>query len=392
MKKSIRIPVFLVVAMLAVTKGFSSDTIRLRIYASQKPEAVIFTSLTEGYSIDVFGHASVRLRVGEPVLIFSDSGRVGIKTRYQHGFTVDSVRFRAEEVEGVLPMFSLQIPGREPMKQTYGDGLACLSGHGMFLLLNETTIENYLPGVVRSEGGASRHPEFYKAQAVIARTFAWQNILKHANDGYNLCDDTHCQAYHGLVKDSAIEEAVKATAGIVLSGPDSVIVLAAFHSNCGGETASAGDVWMTSLPHLQSVIDPWCTTSRNAVWQKSVPVESWHSMLRRSGYTGSPEADGIDEFSQPSRKQYFEPVAGLRIPVTAIRSEFALRSSFFTLKRVADTIEISGRGYGHGVGLCQEGAMAMALQGKTYGEIIGFYYRNVLLLDVSEVKFPPPVK
>lgn len=98
------------------------------------------------------------------------------------------------------------------------------------------------------------------------------------------------------------------------------------------------------------------------------------------------------KFIQDTRKQYFVPEAGVSIPVALIRSEFGLRSAYFSLSASADSVRFEGRGYGHGVGLCQEGAMAMALEGYTCNEIIAFYFQDVILVKTEFVKFPPPVK
>jgi stage II sporulation protein D len=301
---------------------------------------------------------------------------------------VDSIRVRGT----TGARFSLSTIGASAQSRTYDDGLYCRNNHGIFLLLNETTIEKYLPGVVRTEGGPGRHSAFNKTQAVITRTFTYRNLEKHLSDGYNICDDVHCQAYHGVTDDTAIIEAVTATDNIVITDRDSVLIMAAYHSNCGGETASASEVWVTDLPYLKKIVDPYCLTSRNAVWRTSIPVEAWKEFLNKSGHTGDLNLPPPMTFSQQAtRKQHFEPVAGLRIPVVAIRNEFRLRSSFFTITPSGDSISISGRGYGHGVGLCQEGAIEMAKRGNTFKQIISFYYSNVMLLGIKDAKSPPQV-
>ena len=76
------------------------------------------------------------------------------------------------------------------------------------------------------------------------------------------------------------------------------------------------------------------------------------------------------------------------IPVTAVRGEFRLRSAFFSFSRNGERLLFSGRGYGHGVGLCQEGAMVMAAGGSTFQQIVTFYYRNIIIIDVEDAKMP----
>ena len=91
---------------------------------------------------------------------------------------------------------------------------------------------------------------------------------KHLSDRYNVCDNTHCQAFNGLSGDSVINRAAMETRGQVILDRDSILIISAFHSNCGGETSAPEDVWLTSQPYLKRVADPYCLTSRNASWEK----------------------------------------------------------------------------------------------------------------------------
>ena len=364
--------------------------VRIRLFAALKPEVVIFTPVSGLYVVEVLGMEPFVVNAGEQVLLFSVNGRVGVKSLKLPGVMADGVSLKPSAADA---RFSLSLPGDAGAPRTYGSTLTCLNDEGIFLLLNETTIEEYLPGVVRTEGGTGRPSEFYKAQAVLARTYAWLNLDRHISDGYHLCDDVHCQASYGLTDEKAIIDAVRATSGIVVTGSDLVMVQAAYHSNCGGQTASAADAWLTALPHLQSIADPYCTTSRNSTWRTTIPLTEWQAFLRRSGYSGPSDSPSALTFDQKSRRQYYEPGNGPRIAVTAIRNEFGWRSSFFSFSpSSSSTLAVNGRGYGHGVGLCQEGAMVMASRGNTWREIITFYYRNVLLTDISEAKFPVRIR
>jgi len=375
--------------------------ITIRLFSAARPDAVLFTPLSGSYSVNISGLDPFSLGPGEPLLLFSANGRVGVKSLHLPGVMAEGVRITpsltslpgAAERSEIRSRFSLAIPGDNAAPaRTYTGELLCSNDDGMFLLLNETGIEDYLPGVVRTEGGTGRPQEFCKAQAVLARTYAWLNLSRHMSDGYHLCDDVHCQATYGVTDEKVIVDAVRSTAGIVVTTPDSVLAQAAYHSNCGGETASAADVWLTALPHLQSITDPWCVTTRNSVWTDSIPLRAWSDFLRQNGYTGETGSPRSVTFIQKGRLPYFEPDNGTRIAVTAIRNEFHLRSSFFSLSQSGPSIVVRGRGYGHGVGLCQEGAMVMASRGHTWREIIAFYYRNVLLIDIGEAKFPVTVK
>jgi stage II sporulation protein D len=124
------------------------------------------------------------------------------------------------------------------------------------VLINTCDVEKYVAGVVKAEGGSGKNLEYFKSQAVIARTYMYKYIDKHLSDGYNLCDNTHCQAFNGSSADSILNEAAMETKGLVILDKDSTLIISAFSSNCGGETSSSEDVWLSSQPYLKKVIDP----------------------------------------------------------------------------------------------------------------------------------------
>lgn len=387
-KSAFRLAAALLIMLLTGLNNLNAKEISVRLFASTKPESAIFIAVSGQYTLELPGVSPIPLSLGDQLLIYRYGDRIAVKAGSIPAMVVDSLRIRGT----AGARFSLSTLGGAAQKRIYDDGLQCRNNHGIFLLLNETTIEKYLPGVVRTEGGVGRHSEFNKTQSVITRTFAYRNLEKHISDGYNMCDDVHCQAYHGITDDTAIVAAVRATENIVIADRDSVLIMAAFHSNCGGETASASEAWVSDLPYLKKIVDPYCLTSRNAVWSTAIPVASWKNFLSKSGYNGDLNSPLLLTFSQQAtRKQHFEPVTGLKIPVVAIRNEFGLRSAFFTLTASGDSLAINGRGYGHGVGLCQEGAIEMSKRGNTFNQIISFYYSNVMLMGIKDAKSPPVV-
>jgi stage II sporulation protein D len=135
-------------------------------------------------------------------------------------------------------------------------------------------------------------------------------------------------------------------------------------------------VWLASQTYLKKVKDPYCLTSRNARWNKSIGLEEWIAYLRRSGYSGDARNVSLLNFSQITRSTEYK-AGSFSIPLRQIRHDLDLRSTFFSVAVAGDSVIFKGRGYGHGVGLCQEGAMAMAAKGFNYRQIIGFYYTGV---------------
>ena len=144
--------------------------------------------------------------------------------------------------------------GNHLFSQYYSGDLQCFPDLGTLVLINISDIEKYISGVVRAEGGTGKNLEYFKTQAIIARTYMYKYFDKHTADRYNVCDNTHCQAFNGLSSDSLLNEAALETKGLVILDKDSTLIISAFHSNCGGETSSSEDVWLSGQPYLKSSI------------------------------------------------------------------------------------------------------------------------------------------
>ncbi len=257
-------------------------------------------------------------------------------------------------------------------------------------LVNEVDIDNYVAGVVQAETGTTAPKEYYKIQAIMCRTFALENKSRHSSDGYALCDREHCQVFKGRSnKNPDIKLAVAATSGIVLVDSTNHLIFSAYHSNCGGQTDFSQNVWKTEKDYLKPVVDTFCVNSRNANWEKIISLHDWEKYLVKQNKDFSKPADSLYCFYQPQRKSEYE-LFGTKIPLTQIRKDLKLSSTFFHLEQDDDKIIFTGRGSGHGVGLCQQGAIEMASKGYSYKKILGYYYKGVRLVNYSKVKRTSP--
>jgi stage II sporulation protein D len=227
--------------------------------------------------------------------------------------------------------------------------------------------------------------EYLKSQAVLARTFMYKHFDRHLIDRYNLCDNTHCQAFNGISTDTLIIRAALETKGLVVLDRDSTLIISAFHSNCGGETSTSDFVWLSGYSYLKQVIDPYCLKSPNATWKKSIPLTEWESYLKKSGFVSDGKTTPSYNFSQLTRQNYYM-IGSFSLPFGQIRNDLNLKSAFFSVVREGNSIIFKGRGYGHGVGLCQEGAIVMAARGFKYSDIIRFYYSDVIISDIKNAK------
>jgi stage II sporulation protein D len=377
---------FFILVIMFFYSAFTSGQVRVRLFSNQSPESAVFSVIAGKYEIQASTGEKLIISEDEPVVIARYNGKLAVKTREAKGFICDSVILAGKTGDD---SFSIRINGNIPVRQNYSGDLKCFPDLGTMVLINISDIEKYISGVVKAEGGSGKSKEYFKTQAIIARTYMYKYFDKHLTDRYNVCDNTHCQAFNGLSYDTLINRAALETEGLVILNQDSTFIISAFHSNCGGETASSEDVWLTGQTYLKSVVDPYCLSSRNAKWEKRISLKEWIEFIRKFGYDGKSDVPSGFNFFQITRLTDYR-TGSFTVPLRTIRSEMNLRSTYFSIVAGGDSIIIEGRGYGHGVGLCQEGAMAMAAKGFNYQQIIDFYYFGVLITDIKNaiVLFP----
>ena len=262
--------------------------------------------------------------------------------------------------------------------------------------VTEMSFSDYLQGVLRAEMPASFQEDALRAQAVAARTYTYYKMSSGGNHGdtADICTDhSCCQAFLGKEKaadnwgknaeryEAKIENAVSATDGqVMLYG--GAPILAVFHSSSAGETWNSGEVWAQDLPYLQSVSSP----EGEGVPNYYSTVELTEAEFREKFLAARPEAD----LSGPASGWIRDPVmdgvhvesvtiGGVSVSGPSVRSIFGLRSASFTAEAGDGKITFYVTGYGHGVGLSQYGANAMAESGSTWREILAHYYTGVTI-------------
>lgn len=252
-------------------------------------------------------------------------------------------------------------------------------------VINSLPLEEYVAGVVEAEGGANKPLEYYKVQAILSRTYALRNHDRHPD--CDVCDGTHCQVYHGISKkDLDIFTAVKQTEKLVIVDSTAQLITAFFHSNCGGQTLSANDVWRENLPYCVGKKDPYCSGMSNSTWEKKISSSEWTTYLKTKNIFVTDTDDCISgsmNCSANKRPLYYVHNQ-TSIATKDMRTDLKLKSAYFHIEEFDHEIILHGRGFGHGVGLCQEGAMNMARKGKSADEIIHFYYTGVHIVPFDK--------
>ena len=270
----------------------------------------------------------------------------------------------------------------------------------------EMTMEEYLPGVVRGEMPASFEMEALKAQAVAERTYIYYKMSdggKPSHPDANVCmSSACCSAYtsaetaaakwgsRGAEYEARIQAAVQETAGqVMLYGGEPIF--AAFHSSSDGVTANSGDVWVSDLPYLASVQSP--EGEENVPNYYSVVTFSAQEFQQKfqaahaeAVFGEDPQSWVTDAVRNRSDRVETVKIGGVTVEGTEVRSLFALRSASFTVEAAADSVTFRVTGYGHGVGMSQYGANELARQGKTWQEILHWYYTDVTIETYVQTK------
>lgn len=284
----------------------------------------------------------------------------------------------------------LRLVEPERKGRVYQNNISCSVSDGGLRMINEVTLDNYIAGVTEAEAGSRSTPEFYKVQAILARTFALAHINKHVAEGFSLCDQVHCQAYYGKPRDLNTYKAVESTRDKVVVDDNLNLIVAAFHSNSGGQTANSEDVWGSKTTYLKSIIDTFSVKMPNAHWERRMLTDDWLTYLKLKHNFPIDKAEGKEaalNFRQDSRKIFLE-CNNSKVPLKNVRQDLQLKSTFFSITQLGkDSVLFKGRGYGHGLGMCQEGAMKMSKLGYNYIDILNFYYKNIQLIDLHKLNF-----
>lgn len=321
---------------------------------------------------------------GASMLLSSSSGGVRLRVSGENMGTFSSVKAVGMGDEGIFSMAGVnpQLPAHSYAQHAFVR--SAKDGSGL-LIINQLDEHFYLSGVVEAETGCSAKPEFFKTQAILSRTYLYAHFNRHGKDGFNLCDGVHCQAYKGLLtRCRRIRAAVDDTEGTIVIDREKRPITPSFHANCGGQTCHSENVWREKLPYLRSVKDEHCRYQLGARWQKRIGLSEWRDYMSKNGIrVANPKHL---EFEQPTRKKSYE-VNGKKVDLTKVRHRFGLRSTFFdlTLTGSGDVL-LTGKGYGHGVGLCQEGAMQMAEKGLDCEDILKYYYKNTSIINFSKAR------
>jgi stage II sporulation protein D len=265
-------------------------------------------------------------------------------------------------------------------------------------LINFVELENYLKGVIAKEmplGNGNENFEALKAMAVCARTYTLTK-MNNGNIFFDIYSDTRDQVYGGFTAEETISnKAVLETKGIVLKYDDEPAKIY-YHSTCGGVSEDAENVFpQQNHPYLTSVVDgskPYCKISSRYEWKETYSENQFIDKLYNSGVISSINYE-VDDISVSSkfesgrvneleiilrgdagRKEILLYGNEIRSRIRTSDKNRLLWSTLFDVERSGSNIIINGRGFGHGVGLCQWGAIGQSREGISYKQILAHYF------------------
>jgi stage II sporulation protein D len=253
----------------------------------------------------------------------------------------------------------------------------------------KVSLEDYVLGVLSVEAAVEDQIEALRAQAIISRTYALKNAGRHSAEGFDLCSNTHCQQYISDQSKTSeqVRRAVVDTAGEVLLDANAGLADVYFHAACGGHTANFESLWGSPGPtYLRGVRDDYCASMPNRDWIDEIPATKLISALAsdpltdcgkridniavtKRDETGRAEIVSIEgERRRQVRGWAFKLIVGRALGWNV------LKSSRFTVNKSGATFVFRGTGFGHGLGLCQNGAHVMARRGASVEQILEKYF------------------
>ncbi len=257
--------------------------------------------------------------------------------------------------------------------------------NGKIYVINEVGIEEYLQGVVPSEMNGNWHVEALKAQSIAARTYAYYMMLQQNKGLFDLDCSTNSQVYKGIsVETELANQAVKETSGKIMTYENKPI-LAVFHSTSGGSIIANSYVWGgEQLPYLVDKVDPYSKSSPHYQWSTDINLYDFRKKLGTK-YGSIGEIKGL-AFRKHNERVVEVVISHENGKFKISGNEFRMvmgadkiKSQLFKAVKTKDGMRLDGRGFGHGVGMCQYSAKEMAEKGETSEQILKFFYKDITI-------------
>jgi stage II sporulation protein D len=265
------------------------------------------------------------------------------------------------------------------------------------MVINHIPVEDYLYGVLHHEVSDRWPIAALKAQAIAARTFAIYQARQNKLQPYDLRSDIYSQVYGGSGSEKwATTKAVNLTRSKVLTYKGELFPTY-YHATCAGSTEDAASLWNINIPPLKGARCSFCFSSPHYKWAKEIPLSDIEDKLKKSGYNiGKISSVAVLSRNRSGRVDKLEIKDASGVSIVLKAKEFRqllgpneIRSTRFEAAVKQDRLAVTGRGWGHGVGMCQWGAYGLSKRGRTAEEIIKFYYPGAKITSLDKIKDKP---
>lgn len=379
MKLSIKIHILLI-TLLLLSIGLKAQKLDIRIFTDTKLNEISFIPSFGRYFVEI-DNKKQSIKKSDIVRIKTQADKVSL---YINDSLIGNYKELKFSSEGLMSFFLLRTKDTNLIKdRRYDDNLIVKVKNKDLFLINNIETESYIAGVVQAETwGATTNVDFFKLQAICVRNYLFKNLNKHKAEGFHLCDGVHCQAYKGRANQVEVIQGAYNSKGEIIVDSLGNIIETVFHSNSGGQTVNSEDVWGKPFSHLVGKIDSFSVGTKAYQWEKYIKIRDWKRYFREKGVNiknDSIEKELLNFSQKDGRKKEM-----LGVPLVQIRKDFGLRSTFFDCQEWGSEVRLNGRGYGHGVGLSQEGAINMCNQGYEYWQVIEHYYSGARIKRLND--------
>ena len=374
-----------------------SRPIRVGLYTTHRSHSI---RCAENCRVDLSGKGDDYGKLPGALTAGIHSGNLVLSASQDHNYrsTANTVLISPWDPSG-----SVNVDGK-----TYRGVVEIAMRNNVLRVVNIVEVEDYLRGVVPNEIGHLDTSMFeaLKAQAVAARTYAYKHFLSRSSQGFDVYADIHDQVYDGRSGESALaNQAIEGSAGVVMQW-NGQLIEAYYHSTCAGQTESVSTWNRKPMPYLQPLPDvdsqgkSWCALSSYSNWEVHYSWSQLTSISKR--YLNTANATPILNYGRINAVTILNHNPGGRVDDVRFdtdrgcfivkgdrnrwlfrmpdNTEKTLPSALFTIDQNAEGLTLKGRGFGHGIGLCQYGARGMAKAGYGYKEILWHYYPAVDLV------------
>ena len=378
MKRRCVFTAMLMFLLLVAPSVVRAEKVKVRVFSTTNITQAKITFETMPYNLigDGYDVLATDLTKGDFVDITPFANEVEVSVNGLKKGSFESVAFITEVQDAYL-----YITPKGAKQRSYKDDMHVSTQSNKFLkMVNHVEFESYVAGVAQSEI-YGKEVDIFRVQAIISRTWAMRNMEKHKADGYNFCDNVHCQAYYNRCIRPEIEQATKESMNEVLVDNNGNLIETPFHSNSGGQTANSEDVWQAKIAYLRSVQDTFSFGMKQTYWTKEFATDKWLNYFAKNhklDINNDSIRNELVNFEQDERKSKL-----MGVPLKTIRKDWNLKSTFFSVVYYGDKVVLEGKGYGHGVGLSQEGAIRMVRLGMDYKDILEHYYTDAQVVKLG---------